>query len=416
MRMYILGSSYLCFLLSCSLTAGILLNSTEVTSIESDFNDGDPPDVLCADEELEKYCSLLSAMDLANCANLSLSCDCESLVVLNASEFEYLDENTVSFNHLNLEVQLNTSQGLPVVCANFSQNGTLPHECSLELPPGYTVLLYLGFALSILGISLVFVTFCLFEELHTFSAKIIVTITIALLGTKLLSFLPHIEAIRYSGLCDVFAISLHFFILAQFSWMTIMCFEVCHSFYHASHLIPVQMERKRYKLLVYQIVGWTIPSIIVVATVIVNYSTSGLVQYGLNPDWNRACWIRHSMSELVAFVIPCALFIVLQCILFALGGYFLVTSSKNRNPDSSKKNTPYVRVVVAMFFSSNLLWVLGLITVKVNTFWVWYPFFFLLVIQSFVIFLGFYGTKRVLKLYVAMFSKICVVTSSYSSS
>ena len=67
--------------------------------------------------------------DLDDCANMSVLCDCESLVALNASEFEYVDENTVSFNGLTLEVQLNTSQGLPVVCANFSQNEKFLVNC-----------------------------------------------------------------------------------------------------------------------------------------------------------------------------------------------------------------------------------------------------------------------------------------------
>ena len=48
-----------------------------------------------------------------NISNLTLSCDCELLVPLNASEFEYVDGNTISFDDMTLAVQFNTSNGLP---------------------------------------------------------------------------------------------------------------------------------------------------------------------------------------------------------------------------------------------------------------------------------------------------------------
>ncbi len=353
------------------------------------------------DEELVDCCNIVKTED---CANLSLSCDCESLVALNDSKFEYLDGDTVLFNGLTLEVQLNTSQGLPVVC-NISQNGTVSGDLFPDYPVGFDIITYACASLSIIGCSLVFVTFFLFKDLRTFPAKIVVHIAITILVANVLHIISIGES-KSSELCDTVAILLHFFILAQFSWMTVMCFEVCHSFYLASQLIPVRVESTRYKLLAYCIVAWTIPLLIVAVSVIVNYTTP-LVRYGVNHKWKEGiCWINHSLSGLVAFIVPVCVFVLLQLVLFAATGFYFVKSSKNKNRSdgNGEKNTPYLRVLLAMFSASNLVWILGVIAFAVNTSWVWYPFLVLGSIQGFILFLGFYGTRKVLKLYISKFS------------
>ncbi len=97
--------------------------------------------------------------------------------------------------------------------------------------------------------------------------------------------------------------------------------------------------------------------------------------------------------------------LLLQLILFAVGGFYLVKSSRNRSSGNGKKNTPYLRVLLAMFSASNLMWILCIIAVASNISWVWFPFLILFSIQGFVLFFGFYGTRKVLNLYIAMFSK-----------
>ena len=125
-----------------------------------------------------------------------------------------------------------------------------------------------------------------------------------------------------------------------------MSFEVCHSFYRASRLLPVRVEgiRIRCKFLIYNIVAWTVPLLIVGASVIVNYTAPALVGYGKT---QTVCWISVVRSEIVLFLIPLFLVILLQLILISVSGYFLL-SSKNRNNRDDERNTPYFRLLVAM--------------------------------------------------------------------
>ena len=205
----------------------VVLSSLETVSL--DENPGKPAQISCDGKKELDEC-VFKTDNLDDCANMSVLCDCESLVALNASEFEYVDENTVSFNGLTLTIELNTSQGLPVVCANFSQNETVLGESLREKLAGSDIIFYVGDTLSIVGCSLLLLTFCLFKELRTFPAKIVVNIAVSVQLTSVLRIVTVGGAFKISGFCDAVAISSHFFTLAQSLWMTIMSCETCLSF------------------------------------------------------------------------------------------------------------------------------------------------------------------------------------------
>ncbi len=98
-------------------------------------------------------------------------------------------------------------------------------------------------SLSTIGCVLVFVTYYLFKDLHTFPAKIVVHYNIAI------TILP-------ANVLQITSIG-------------------------EANLIPVRVEGARCKLLVYSAVGWAIPLVIV-----------AVVQYGANPRWREGvCWI-----------------------------------------------------------------------------------------------------------------------------
>ena len=354
-------------------------------------------------ERLHECQSAIRIEDHFNCSSLVASCDCDSLVTLNATEFEYINEDVVLFDGLNFEIQLNTTEGLPVICSNFSHG-----QHFLEYPAGYELITYIGSSLSIFGCSLVFLTFCLFKELRTFPAKLILNIATVVAVTNSLTVLTVSEAIGgNSALCQTVAIVLHFFVLCEFSWMTILCIEVCRSFYHANRLIPVRREGLKWKLVFYSILAWSIPLVIVAISVIVNFTSQTLVDYGTNPErGERLCWIVHFNSAVVAFLVPVVALIFMQLILFMVGGFFLILSSKKKvRSGRSEDSVPYLRVFFAMFFSSNLLWVFGFIALGTGYLWAWYPYLILISTQGFAIFFAFYGTKKVWLLYIAKFSK-----------
>lgn len=307
--------------------------------------------------------------------SLIILCDCESVLVLNVSEFEYVDKDIVSFNDLIFIVQLNTSQGLPVVCL---QNGTI-----LDSGFIYDIILYCCTFVSLTGCILVFLTFCLFQQLRTFPAKIIVNVTITVLLLLLAFNLAY--DIRESVLCQAAAILLHYFSLTQFLWMTIMSFEVCYSFYLANQLIPVSAKSIRCRLFAYLSIGWGMPVIMISTCVIVNYVSSG-ARYGACPNILEGCWFGDFKWLVGTFIALCCLLTVVQLILVAVGIFFLIKSSKKEANQRTTKTTPFSCVTIAMFFSTNVIWIFYVIDAIVYAPWLWLLFLILVAIQSLVIF------------------------------
>ena len=166
-------------------------------------------------DQIEFVNDTLTGLDNNGCEN-------GTLIALNESEFEFIGDNVVIFNGELLEVQLNTTEGLPVVCVNFSENGTIIiTRKAYSYPIGYDYITYVGCSLSLVGCFLVLLSFCLFKELRTLPSKILINITITIIGVDILTLLTVGRASQSSKLCQTLAISLHFFTLAQFTWMTV---------------------------------------------------------------------------------------------------------------------------------------------------------------------------------------------------
>ena len=317
-------------------------------------------------------------------------------IALNDSEFEYFGENMVLFRGEILEIQSNTSEGKPEVCTNFTRNG---EAGVVNYPRGYDEITFIGCGASFASCCLVLITFSLFKELRTFPSKILMNVTVTILISNLVMIVTVSGGVSNSVFCEVFAILRHFITLSQFMWMPVMWIEVAYSFHLASRLIPSDPDTARRKLVIYGILSWSIPFAIVTICVVLNYSTSDLLDYG-KVD-RRICWIRHFNSAIVTYVLPAVVCTLLQCILFLLIGYYLCQSFKRKDVEVStqSKHIPFFRILFSLFFATNIVWVLGFVALLVRTSWSWYPFTILQSFQGAVIFAGFFCTKKVFNLY-----------------
>ncbi len=204
--------------------------------------------------------------------------------------------------------------------------------------------------------------------------------------------------------CVATAIILHLFFLAQFSWMSIMTFEMGRTFNHARKLAHESSKAYKAKLLlVYSLVGWTAPLIIVSATVAVNFTTNDLVLYGETEDGDEgSCWINHLESALIAFVAPVVLSILFNLTVFSCVSVWIYKSWRTQAKLNKDQNIPYIRIYFAVMSATGLTWVFGFLAILAGTSWSWYPFIVLNSFQGFLIFLGFLATKKILKLYLSL--------------
>ncbi|XP_078616323.1 uncharacterized protein LOC144884728 [Branchiostoma floridae x Branchiostoma japonicum] len=152
--------------------------------------------------------------------------------------------------------------------------------------------------------------------------------------------------------CVGYAIILHFFLLSAFTSMNALAIDLFLTFRDG-------VERPVLKN--YMLYTWLIPALVVVTTVIVEYSSSVRVGYGEN------CWIGNPTANLVAFGVPvlCALLVNAVLITFVL--LAIRKSFKIADAALSRSNSIKAWVYVRISFLMGLTWLLGFIYPYVNS-------------------------------------------------
>ena len=107
---------------------------------------------------------------------------------------------------------------------------------------GRIVLTYVGCTLSVIGSAIVLLTYTLFKELRTLPGKILMNVTATILANCLFLMIgvPVASAVEKDALCEAAAISLHWLVLSQFLWMSVMRFELLCIMYRSAKYRPIE--------------------------------------------------------------------------------------------------------------------------------------------------------------------------------
>ncbi len=176
-----------------------------------------------------------------------------------------------------------------------------------------------------------------------------------------------------------------------------MSFQMARTFYRASKM-KIGSSKKLF--LLYFVIGWSVPIAIIAISIIVDFTTEDLVQYGvLEDDRQGSCWINHFESAIVSLMVPLVVSFLINMILFFIVTTYICLAARSSSKMDKRQNGQYFRVNVATFSITGLTWVFGFIALLAGTNWAWYPFIILNSTQGFVIFIAFILTKRVLHLY-----------------
>ena len=344
---------------------------------------------------------------MLNTSVVNTSLDCYRFR-LNDSDYEDLGNETIRVNGVLYQV-VSYESGHPIIC--LTQNGTKEENITVlyyDYPTGYLYLTYIGCSLSVIGCALIIVTYGLFKTLRTVSGKNLINLAAVILTADLFILIsgPISSHSSNSSFCTATAIILHALFLAQFSWMSIMMFEVARNFRKGIQLSPLDSNRfKKRIFFAYLVLGWSIPLSITAISVIVNFSADDLILYGVLEDGTRgSCWINHVESAIIAFIVPVALAVVFNGVCFAFIAVVLCNAWKNRRTLDTSNNASYFRILITVFTVTGLTWIFGFTAILAGTSWAWYPFIILNSAQGFVMALGFLLTIKVRTLYRDMIS------------
>ena len=385
---------------SCTITSSIDVSCSEATEVY--------------DPVIGQCHLIVSAPDDDGMNNTNTSCSEKLIALTDPTAFEYVSTDMLLYNDELYTVEFNTSNGTPVICANFSINGTIVTTINFftfDYPAAYTILTYIGFPLSVIGCILILLTYSLFKELRTLPSQILMHLAIAILIGSLLILVGGPIGQDFTILCTPVAILIHYVFLCQFSWMSLMSTEIARNIYQAFKMKAHESKTYKVKLLVvYALLGWGVPLLIVLLTVIVNFTTTGLVLYGEAEDIDGTsgyCWINHSPSLIVAFITPIGILLTYNSVIVVIVTIYLCVSSRSHSKLKGSTRVPFVRFNIAIFSVSGVTWVFGFIALLPRLEWAWIPYVILNSTQGFIIFVAFLFTKRVALLYWNLFTRAC---------
>ncbi|XP_071823844.1 uncharacterized protein [Apostichopus japonicus] len=172
-------------------------------------------------------------------------------------------------------------------------------------PPGYNLFLLVIFiiftSLSLIGLFLTFVNYCIFKSLRNLPGMITMNFVVALFFAQLV-LIPSYVSPANIVLCTLISTVGHFLWLAAFLWMTIIAYDVTRTFGTSSLTRHGTSVKKQ--LLTYMLIGWLLPAAFVISCLILQKSTNleGKFSYGEE----GSCWLRPSLANFLLFGIPAA--------------------------------------------------------------------------------------------------------------
>ena len=298
--------------------------------------------------------------------------------------------------------------GRPLICTNSTQTRT-PRKPFFTLPVGADILMYVGLAIDIVSGLLFLLTFFLFKELRTFFSKLMANFVLAILLGDVM-YLAEGPLFTYSELCIAFSIVLHYAFLCRFSWMSAMGSELVRSFYNVKRM-KKDTVNKWILLSVYMSVAWLSPLVVVIPTIIVNFTVENSVGYGVG----SRCWLTQPVGMAVAFGVPVFFSIVYNTIAFVVVMVIVVQmrrDSKTKSEDNVglRKQSPQkdVRFAIALFTLTGLSWLFAfLVMFSPALSWAWYLFIIFNTTQALAVLIAFIFTGKVLHLYSSLLCCLC---------
>jgi hypothetical protein len=298
-------------------------------------------------------------------------------------------------------------EGRPLICSNYTRTRNQTTTNHFQYPIAFGILIYICLIVDFVSGLLFLLTFLLFKELRTFFSKLMVNFMVSIILGDTIFVIggPSFALLNLPPLCTAVGIILHYVFLCRFGWMTVMGSELVRSFYNIKKLNKGAAEN--WKLLsLYMLVGWLSPLVIVIPTIIVNFTVDNSVNYGVG----NSCWINGIVALVVAFVVPVGVSIVLNIVAFIIV-MVMVACIRNRPMASSfdpqerrKQLWKDVRFAIAVLSLTGLSWLFGFLALLSRDLsWAWYPFIIINSTQALAVSVAFLFTKKVFRLYRSLF-------------
>ncbi|XP_071791405.1 G-protein coupled receptor Mth2-like [Asterias amurensis] len=178
-------------------------------------------------------------------------------------------------------------------------------------------------ACSIFFLALTFITYSVFPALRNQPGQIVMNLMAALILAQSVLMTGYISV---AWLCTLKAAVLHMAWLAVFMWMSITAWDISYRM-QLNRLISVREEPNGHKVLKLGLFAWGLPAVFVSACYLMSKLSQDQpwtwLEYG-----GRNCWIVEPLHSLLAFGVPVAVIILINCVLLVFMIYKVIVNRK----------------------------------------------------------------------------------------
>ncbi|XP_076453455.1 latrophilin receptor-like protein A [Babylonia areolata] len=269
-------------------------------------------------------------------------------------------------------------------------------------------------SLSVVGLFLVLLTYCLFAELRSLPGKNTMGLVTSLLVAMLL-FEVGVARVEILALCTLLGVLIHFALLSAFTWMVICSLHMYRVFAHvlaSRHHLQSDSNQQQSRLFVkHVLLSLLVPAVIVGATLAGNWLAyrqgwvcvwPELAEGEVYVGYGRGiCYVSNTPSLIAASVVPVCLAVGVNALLFLL----TVVRLRHLNHEAKLATQGQRRqlgLYVRMSTLTGINWLVGIATAAIDNVVIWYVFIVLCGLQGFYVFVAFVCNRRVFSLYRAL--------------
>ncbi|KAK7085577.1 hypothetical protein SK128_003350 [Halocaridina rubra] len=236
---------------------------------------------------------------------------------------------------------------------NYESNTDLlgPHALILD------IITIVGCCLSIIGLLLVFTTFCLFKKWRrSLSNKILFNLSVSVFCSMVI-YLAGINQTWNDLLCRSVAVGLHYFILASFGWMLV---EAVHQYLKFVKVVGTYIPRFLWKA---SVCAWGIPVLPILVVLVYDHSLYDSQNSEYNQEY-KICWMSVDGFK-YAFLPPLVITMAVNVVMYCLIIYGAICGRARVNSTMSERTLfmNQLRMAVCVFFLLGFTWIFGLLAV-----------------------------------------------------
>ncbi|XP_059201699.1 adhesion G-protein coupled receptor G2-like [Centropristis striata] len=222
-----------------------------------------------------------------------------------------------------------------------------------------TVISYLGCGISSIFLGITLLTYLAFEKLRRDNpSKILINLSVALLGLSMLFLLDSwLSSFSSYGLCIATAATLHYFLLASFTWMGL---EAVHMYLALVKVFNIYIPSY---ILKFCAVGWGVPLVIVSLVLAIDkdaygsalpQETAAVLQYT-----DQFCWLQNDVFFYVTVVAFILLILLCNISVFIVVLLQIRRMRANKHSTNSLNSLHDLRAVASLTVLLGLTWLMG---------------------------------------------------------